>query len=60
VQLLPDRTDATFPRLFFLQSLLEKIFQQIQFFSAGLIGTNIEPKELALMLKNIRLKYLIQ
>ncbi len=60
MEFLSDGTDASFPGLFFLQPLLEEIFQEIKLLPAGLIGTDIEPEELALMLENVGLEHLVE
>ncbi len=60
MQFLSDGTDAAFTGLFFLQPFLKKIFQNIKFLPAGLIGTNVESVELALMLKDVWLEHLVE
>jgi hypothetical protein len=39
---------------------LKKIFQNIKFLPAGLIGTDVESVELALMLKDVWLEHLVE
>ena len=60
MKFFPDGTDTTFPRLFFLQSLLEESLKQIKFLPTGFIGTDIKSEELAFVLKDIGLEHLIE
>lgn len=60
MQFLSNGTDASLPGLFFLKPLLEKILKQIEFLSTGLIWTDAESEELALMLENVRLEHFVE